>query len=98
MIKKYEEQQKNVRNNREFDSLSKEIEFQTLEIQLSEKRMKEFEAQIIQKKEVIEESTTNLSERKKDLDHKQKNLTPLLRKLKRKKKPREARQGSAAGR
>src|SRR5690554_4043092 len=32
LIAKYEEQQKNVRNNREYDSLSKEIEFQTLEI------------------------------------------------------------------
>ena len=38
MIKKYEEQQNNVRNNREFESLSKEIEFQTLEIELAEKR------------------------------------------------------------
>ncbi len=37
MIKKYEEQQMNVRNNREYDSLSKEIEFQKLEIQLAEK-------------------------------------------------------------
>ncbi len=42
LIKKYEEQQNNVRNNREFDSLSKEIEYQTLEIELSEKRIKEF--------------------------------------------------------
>ena len=35
-IKKYTEQQKNVRNNREFDSISKEIEYQDLEIQLAE--------------------------------------------------------------
>ena len=41
LIKKYEDQQMNVRNNREYDSLSKEIEFQTLEIQLSEKRINE---------------------------------------------------------
>ena len=39
LIAKYTEQQNNVRNNREFDSLSKEIEFQTLEIELSEKRI-----------------------------------------------------------
>ncbi|MDV7401388.1 hypothetical protein RZS08_58765, partial [Arthrospira platensis SPKY1] len=38
LIKKYEEQQMNVRNNREYDSLSKEVEFQSLEIQLCEKR------------------------------------------------------------
>ena len=53
LIKKYTEQQKNVRNNREYNSLTKEIEFQELEIQLAEKHIKEFKAQIEQKKEVI---------------------------------------------
>ena len=48
LIKKYNEQQKNVRNNREFNSLSKEIEFQDLEIQLAEKHIKEFKAKIEQ--------------------------------------------------
>ena len=43
-MKKYDEQQKKVRNNREFDSLSKEIEYQELEIQLSEKRIKEYQS------------------------------------------------------
>ena len=42
LIKKYTEQQKNVRNNREFNSLTKEVEFQELEIQLAEKHIKEF--------------------------------------------------------
>jgi hypothetical protein len=37
-IKKYNEQKKNVRNNREFNSLAKEVEFQDLEIQLAEKK------------------------------------------------------------
>ena len=40
LIAKYEAQQDNVRNNREFDSLSKEIEYQKLEIELCEKRIK----------------------------------------------------------
>lgn len=79
MIKKYEEQQKNVRNNREFDSLSKEIEFQSLEIQLSEKRMKEFQALIEQKKEVMVEAENNLNERKKDLDHKNDELNGIIK-------------------
>ncbi len=79
MIKKYEEQQKNVRNNREFDSLSKEIEYQTLEIQLSEKRMREFEALIIQKKEVMTVAENNLNERKKDLDHKKSELDSIVK-------------------
>ena len=50
LIKKYTEQQKNVRNNREYNSLSKEIEYQGLEIELAEKHIKEFKAQIEQKK------------------------------------------------
>jgi predicted nucleic acid-binding Zn-ribbon protein len=50
-IKKYEAQQSKVRNNREYDSLSKEIEFQNLEIQLAEKRIKETKAQIETKKQ-----------------------------------------------
>src|SRR5450759_156359 len=53
LIKKYQEQQNNVRNNREFDSLSKEIEFQTLEIELSEKRIREFTIELNSKKESI---------------------------------------------
>ena len=40
-IAKYKEQQNNVRNNREFESLAKEIEFQELEIKLHEKKSKE---------------------------------------------------------
>ena len=79
LIKKYESQQKNVRNNREFDSLSKEIEFQTLEIQLSEKRMKEFEAQLIQKKEILDAAEANLNERKKDLEHKNEELNGIIK-------------------
>ncbi|MEX2597715.1 MAG: C4-type zinc ribbon domain-containing protein [Salibacteraceae bacterium] len=79
LIKKYEEQQKNVRNNREFDSLSKEIEYQTLEIQLAEKRMKEFEAQIEQKKEVMETAQEAINERRKDLELKQKELEGIVK-------------------
>ena len=41
-VAKYKDQQDNVRNNREYDFLSKEIEFQTLEIELCEKRIKEY--------------------------------------------------------
>lgn len=79
LIKKYEEQQKNVRNNREFDSLSKEIEYQTLEIQLSEKRMREFEAQIEQKKAVMAEAEEALDGRKKDLEHKKAELDGIIK-------------------
>lgn len=78
LIKKYEEQQNNVRNNREYDSLSKEIEFQTLEIELCEKRIKEFNAKITDKNVVIEESSAILNERKADLDNKKKELDDIV--------------------
>lgn len=77
-IKKYEEQQKNVRNNREFDALTKEIEFQTLEIQLSEKRMKEGEEKINAKKEVTEASAAKLSARQEDLANKKSELEAIV--------------------
>jgi predicted nucleic acid-binding Zn-ribbon protein len=50
LIKKYEEQQMNVRNNREYDAITKEVELQQLEIQISEKRIKEAAARIDAKK------------------------------------------------
>jgi predicted nucleic acid-binding Zn-ribbon protein len=78
LIKKYEEQQNNVRNNREYDSLSKEIEFQTLEIELSEKRIREFTSQIDEKKVVIGESTEVLEGRKQDLENKKKELEEII--------------------
>jgi predicted nucleic acid-binding Zn-ribbon protein len=78
LIKKYEEQQKNVRNNREFDSLSKEIEYQNLEIELFNKKIKEFNFQIEEKKVVIAESEGTLSERKTDLENKKSELDEII--------------------
>lgn len=78
LIKKYTEQQNNVRNSREFNSLSKEIEFQQLEIQLAEKNIKEFKAQIDQKKEVISSTKERLSEREAHLKHKKGELDAIL--------------------
>jgi len=77
LIKKYEEQQNNVRNNREFDSLSKEIEYQTLEIELSEKRIKEFAVQAKEKAEFTEDSKKILDERKNDLQMKKSELEDI---------------------
>ena len=78
LIKKYEEQQKNVRNNREFDSLSKEIEYQNLEIELFNKKIKEFNFQIDEKKLVIAESEVTLSDRKTDLENKKSELDEII--------------------
>ncbi len=77
LIKKYEEQQNNVRNNREYDSLSKEIEFQTLEIELCNKKIREFTAQAAEKKEVMAEAVTMLEERKRDLESKKGELEDI---------------------
>ena len=79
LIKKYEEQQDNVRNNREYDSLSKEIEFQTLEIELCNKKIREFTVQTEEKKEVMEEAQTALDERKRDLEGKKAELEDITR-------------------
>lgn len=78
LIKKYEEQQKNVRNNREYDSLSKEIEFQTLEIELCEKRIKEFTAELKEKEEAEKKSRELLDERLKDLEDKKEELNSIV--------------------
>ena len=77
-IKKYQSQQDNVRNNREYDSLSKEIEFQTLEIELSEKHIREFTADLEHKKEVIEAAETKYNERKGDLKQKRSELDSII--------------------
>ncbi|MCL3781602.1 hypothetical protein EMN47_14530 [Prolixibacteraceae bacterium JC049] len=77
LIAKYTEQQNNVRNNREFDSLSKEIEFQTLEIELSEKRIREFTQELNTKKQAIEDARQHLSERQEDLENKKKELQEI---------------------
>lgn len=78
LIKKYEEQQKNVRNNREFDSLSKEIEYQNLEIELFNKKIREFNVQIEEKKVVIAGSEATLADRKSDLDNKKSELDEII--------------------
>ncbi|MEL7588276.1 MAG: C4-type zinc ribbon domain-containing protein [Prolixibacteraceae bacterium] len=77
LIAKYTEQQTNVRNNREYDSLNKEIEFQRLEIELSEKKIREFTAELHSKKEAIESSKVLLKDREEDLERKKKELDDI---------------------
>ncbi|MFT6746209.1 MAG: putative nucleic acid-binding Zn-ribbon protein [Glaciecola sp.] len=77
-IKKSEEQQKGVRNNREYDAISKEIEFQSLEIELSNKRAIAAEIVIRNKKEVLTESDELLARRQADLKSKQEELENII--------------------
>ncbi len=79
LIKKYATQQDNVRNNREYNSLTKEIEFQELEIQLADKNIKEYRAQIEQKTQVIEETKSRFDGRSEHLKHKQNELDEILK-------------------
>jgi len=78
LIKRYEEQQNNVRNNREYDALTKEIEFQNLEIQLAEKRIREFATQLTMSKEEIENAQHELSDRRNDMEAKRSELTDIV--------------------
>ena len=77
-ILKYKEQQNDVRNNREFDSLNKEMEFQGLEIQLSEKRIREAKARIASKDEVLEVAKTELAADHTELKHKRDELGGIV--------------------
>ena len=77
-IVKFKDQQNNVRNNREFESLAKEIEYQELEIKLHDKRMKEAKIKITSKKEVLDEAKERLEFRKGDLKVKQDELNEIV--------------------
>ncbi len=74
LIKKYETQQNNVKNNREFDAIAKEIEIQGLEVQVCEKKIKEYQFEINNKTEVYDKAIADLEDRKKDLEIKQTEL------------------------
>ncbi|ASS48285.1 MAG: hypothetical protein A3D31_19225 [Candidatus Fluviicola riflensis] len=77
-IQKFKEQQNNVRNNREFESLAKEIEYQELEIKLHDKRIKEAKIKITSKKEVLDEAKERLEMRREDLKVKQGELNEIV--------------------
>jgi hypothetical protein len=75
--KKYEVQLSDVKNNREYDAISKEIEIQGLEIQVSEKKIKEHSFEIQNKTEVYEKALAIITERKKDLEIKKGELDTI---------------------
>ena len=78
LIKKYEDQQNNVRNNREYDSLTKEIEYQQLDNQLSEKRIKEITAKDNEVAVKVAEAQMRLTELKSSLKDKKDELHSLV--------------------
>ena len=77
LIKKYDAQLKDVKNNREYDALNKEIEIQNLDIQVSEKKIKEFGFDINSKTEIFEKAQSNIDLRKGDLEAKKTELETI---------------------
>ncbi|MCT4601110.1 MAG: C4-type zinc ribbon domain-containing protein [Marinifilaceae bacterium] len=79
LIEKYSKQQDNVRNNREFDALSKEIEFQKLEIELCNKKIKEANAAIKGKQELESKAKAELKDCKANLEAKKSELDNIIK-------------------
>jgi len=79
LLKKYDEKLKNVRNNREYNSIVKEQEYQDLESQLAEKKINELKARIEQKKEGLATITEKINERNAHLKSKKRELDEILK-------------------
>ena len=78
-IKKYEKQLKNIKNNREFTSLTKEVEFQNLEIQIAEKHKIQHNANVLHKTEIINACTEQITEKEEELKVKQGELKAIVK-------------------
>jgi len=78
LIIKYKEQQMNVRNNREFEAISKEVELQGIEMEIADKRIKEIDFKVLNKNDEVAGAESTLFERKKDLEIKQKELELII--------------------
>lgn len=78
LIKKYTEQQDNVRNNREYDALTKEVEFQKLEIELQNKHIREAQKTKAEKELNLEISSKQYTEKKADLEAKKAELDDII--------------------
>lgn len=78
LIDKYSQQQNNVRNNREFDFLSKEIEYQHLNIELAEKKINDFTRQIEQKHADVDVAANHLADRQHILEEKKGELNEIV--------------------
>jgi predicted nucleic acid-binding Zn-ribbon protein len=77
-VARYKNQLNDVKNNREYDTLSKEIEFQTLEIELCNKKIREANTRIQEKQEELESNEALISERTSDLDVKKAELEEIV--------------------
>ena len=78
-IGKYEKQLKNIKNNREFTSLTKEVEFQNLEIQLAEKNKAQNKANVLHKTEIINACSAQITDKEEELKIKQSELNKIIK-------------------
>lgn len=77
-VARYKEQQDNVRNNREYDNLTKEIEYQTLEIELCQKKIRDFMTTLETRQADKQKTITEIEERTVDLNEKKAELNGML--------------------
>lgn len=77
LIEKYNKQQDNVKNNREFEALTREIELQKLDIQLSTKRIRETQQKLSNKEMTLEASKQKKEEKEKDMELKREELLKI---------------------
>lgn len=78
LIKKYEKQLENVRNNREYDNLTKEVEYQQLEVELRNKQIKELKIKNDETGASIESTKQVIAEREQDLQAKRAELESVI--------------------
>ena len=77
-VERYKKQLDEVRNNREYDTLSKEIEYQSLEIELCNKKINEAQHRIAEKQEELQNNQAVLTEKQADLDMKKNELDEIM--------------------
>lgn len=78
LIKKYEKQQDNVKNSREYEAITKEIELQHLEMKLCDKHIKDAQADLDKKSEYLTQSTRSLAAKQEILEQKRSELTEII--------------------
>src|SRR5688572_7831927 len=78
LIKKYEKQSDNVKNNREFEAINKEMEMQTLEVKLAEKHIKDATEEIAEKAILLEKAKKNIGNKESLLANKKTELEKII--------------------
>ncbi|MEZ4906586.1 MAG: C4-type zinc ribbon domain-containing protein [Saprospiraceae bacterium] len=84
LMEKYKVQLDNVKNNREYEALTKEIDYQSLEVKLSEKKIRETEEKNVKVKEMLEGIDDIIADKKNHLEKKKEELEDIIQKTEKK--------------